>query len=179
MTSGGAEALKAAIRRSLFLIVLLVLLGIVSVNAFKQLRGPSYTSSAQVLISTTPIWQIITQTVPPFIDPTRTLDTAQALAGSPMVYERAAERVGGSLGTPSELQSATSVSGGTNNDILTFSAKSTTPERAVAIANAVAHGYIDWRGQLESQAVRQTAEELRTRLKTLGANDPARKDLES
>jgi Mrp family chromosome partitioning ATPase len=179
MTSGGAEALKAAIRRSLFLIVLLVLLGIVSVNAFKQLRGPSYASSSQVLISTTPIWQIITQTVPPFIDPTRTLDTAQALAGSPEVYKKAEDRTGGSLGTASELQSATSVSGGTNNDILIFSAKNSAPDRAVAIANAVANGYIAWRGQLESQAVRQTADELRTRLKALGANDPARKDLES
>ena len=179
MTSGGAEALKAAIRRSLFLIVLLVLLGIVSVNAFKQLRGPTYQASSNVLISTSPIINIITGTVPPFVDPTRILETAQALAQSPEVYKRAAERTGNSLGTASELQAATSVSGGTNNDILTFSAKAATPERAVAIANAAANGYIAWRAELAGQTIRVATSELRAKLDTLGPNDPARKDIQS
>jgi Mrp family chromosome partitioning ATPase len=179
MTGGGAEALKAAIRRSLFLIVLLVLLGIVAVNAFKQLRGPTYAASARVLISTTTITQIITETVPPFVDPTRILDTAQALAGSPEVYKRAAERTGNSLGSPSELQAATSVSGGANNDILSFSAKSSEPDRAVGIANAVANGYIQWRMELSSQTIVSIADELRAKLKTLAPDDPARKDIQS
>src|ERR671935_388368 len=108
MTSGGAEALKAAIRRSLLLILLLVLLGVVAVNAFKQLRGPRYQANARVLISTTSLAQIITQTVPPFVDPNRIEATARALAGSPEVYKLAAQRVGNSLGTPGEMGAATS-----------------------------------------------------------------------
>src|SRR5919198_4451579 len=100
MTSGGAEALKAAIRRSLFLIVLLVLLGIVSVNAFKQLRGPRYQASARVLVSPTNLVQIITNTAPSFVDPNRVEATARALAGSPEVYRRAADRNGGAPGGP-------------------------------------------------------------------------------
>ena len=127
MTSGGAEALKAAIRRSLLLIFLLVLLGIVAVNAFKQLRGPRYQASARVLISTTSIVQILTQTVPPFVDPNRVEATARALAGSPDVYNLAAKRVGHSLGTPADMAAATSVSGGTSDDILTFSATGDDP----------------------------------------------------
>jgi len=94
MTSGGAEALKAAIRRSLFLIVLLVLLGVVSVNAFKQLRGPRYQASARVLVSPTNLIQIITNTAPSFVDATRVEATARALAGSPEVYIKAEERTG-------------------------------------------------------------------------------------
>jgi Mrp family chromosome partitioning ATPase len=179
MTSGGAEALKAAIRRSLFLIILLVLLGIVAVNTFKQLRGPTYAAGAHVLISTTPLAQIITGTVPPFVDPTRILDTAQALASSPEVYTRAAQRSGYSLGSPSELQAATSVSGGANNDILTFSAKSSDPQRAVGIANAAANGYIDWRADLSTRTIRKTADELKSKLASLPRNDPARKDIQS
>ena len=66
---------------------------------------------------------MITNTVPPFIDPIRIEATARALASSPEVYKRAAQRTGYSLGTPSEMQAATSVSGGTDNDILTFSAQ--------------------------------------------------------
>src|ERR671939_2119099 len=116
MTSGGAEALKAAIRRSLFLIVLLLLLGIVSVNTFKQLRGPTYQAGSDVLISTAPIINVITGTAPSFIDPTRILDTAQALAKSPEVYKRAAQRTGGLYGTGSQLHAATTVTGGDTND---------------------------------------------------------------
>ena len=101
MNSGGAEALKAAIRRSLLLIGLVVLLGIVAVNAFKQIAGPRYEASSRVLISTTSLAQIITQTVPPFVDPNRIEATARALAGSPEVYKLGAQRTGGSFGSAS------------------------------------------------------------------------------
>jgi Mrp family chromosome partitioning ATPase len=179
MTSGGAEALKAAIRRSLFLIVLLVLLGIVSVNAFKQLRGPRYQASARVLVSPTNLVQIITNTAPSFVDPNRVEATARALAGSPEVYRRAADRNGGTLGSPSEMQTATSVTGGTDNDILTFSARGTDPGRTVGIANAVANSYIDWRAMLSSETIRKTESAVAAKLASLPKSSPARGDLQS
>jgi tyrosine-protein kinase len=178
MTSGGAEALKAAIRRSLFLIVLLVLLGLVAVNGFKQLRGPRYEAHSRVLISTTPLVQIITQTAPPFVDPNRIEATARALASSPDVYELAARRVGRSLGTPAEMADATSVSGGTDDDILSFSAASDDPNRAVGIANAVSNAYVDFRAELNGSTIRRTATELRAKLDGLKPGDPARIDIQ-
>jgi tyrosine-protein kinase len=178
MTSGGAEALKAAIRRSLLLIFLLVVLGLVAVNAFKQLRGPRYEAHARVLISTTSFVQIITQTAPPFVDPNRIEATARALASSPDVYEQAAKRVGRSLGTPAEMAAATSVSGGTDDDILSFNATSDDPNRAVGIANAVAHAYVDFRAELTGSTIRKTATELRAKLDGLTPNDPARTDIQ-
>src|SRR5919198_32588 len=179
MTSGGAEALKAAIRRSLFLIVLLVLLGIVSVNAFKQLRGPRYQASARVLVSPTNLVQIITNTAPSFVDPNRVEATARALAGSPEVYRRAADRNGGTLGSPSEMQTATSVTGGTDNDILTFSARGTDPGRTVGIANAVANAFIIWRAALNSETIRKTESAVAAKLASLPKSGPARGDLQS
>jgi Mrp family chromosome partitioning ATPase len=178
MTSGGAEALKAAIRRSLFLIVLLVLLGVVAVNAFKQLRGPRYEAHSRVLISTTSLLQILTQTSPPFVDPNRIEATARALADSPRVYELAAQRVGGSLGRPSDMATATSVSGGTNDDILTFRATSDDPGRAVGIANAVANAYVVFRADLSSSTINKTMAELRTKLQGLKPNDSGRADIQ-
>ncbi|HEX6702185.1 MAG TPA: hypothetical protein VF101_15765 [Gaiellaceae bacterium] len=178
MTSGGAEALKAAIRRSLLLIALLILLGIVAVNAFKQLRGPRYEAHARVLISTTSIAQIITQTVPPFVDPNRIEATARALAGSPDVYNLAAERVGNSLGTPADMAGATSVSGGTDDDILTFTSTSDDPRVASGTVNAVANAYVVFRADLTGSTIRQTAAELRSKLDTLKPNDPARTDIQ-
>src|SRR3989440_5564266 len=179
MTSGGAEALKAAIRRSLFLIVLLVLLGIVSVNAFKQLRGPRYEAGARVLISPTSLTQVITNTVPPSIDPNRIEATARALASSPEVYKRAAQRTGYSLGTPSEMQAATSISGGTDNDILTFTAQGSDPGRTVGIPNAVANAYIAWRAELKRETIRKTESEVAAKLDALPPKDPSRPDLQS
>jgi Mrp family chromosome partitioning ATPase len=179
MTSGGAEALKAAIRRSLFLIVLLVLLGIVSVNAFKQLRGPRYAANARVLVSPTNLVQILTNTAPSFVDPTRIEATARALAGSPEVYRRAEQRTGGSLGSASEMQTATSVTGGTDNDILTFSAHGTDPTRTVGIANAVANAFIVWRADLNSETIRNTEAAVAAKLAALPKTSPARGDLQS
>jgi Mrp family chromosome partitioning ATPase len=178
MTSGGAEALKAAIRRSLLLILLLVLLGVVAVNAFKQLRGPQYEAHARILISTTSLPEIITGTTPPFVDPNRIEATARALAGSPDVYKLAAGRVGGSLGSPGDMAAATNVSGGTNDDILTFRATSDEPGRAVGIANAVAHAYVTFRERLTGSTIDKTTNELRAKLDALKPNDPARADIQ-
>jgi Mrp family chromosome partitioning ATPase len=178
MTSGGAEALKAAIRRSLLLILLLVLLGVLAVNAFKQLRGPRYEAKARVLISTTPLPQILTQTVPPFVDPNRIEATARALAGSPTVYDKAAERTGNAYGSRSELSTATTVSGGTDDDILTFTSSSDDPRTAIGIANAVANAYVIFRAELNSSTIDKTAKQLRAKLNALEPNDPARTDIQ-
>jgi len=179
MTSGGAEALKAAIRRSLFLIVLLVLLGVVSVNAFKQLRGPRYQASARVLVSPTNLIQILTNTAPSFVDPNRVQATARALAGSPEVYRLAAEHTGGAFGSPSAMQAATGVTGGTDNDILSFSAHGTDPNRTVGIANAVANAFIDWRADLSGQTIRETESAVAAKLAATPKTSTARADLQS
>jgi Mrp family chromosome partitioning ATPase len=178
MKSGGAEALKAAIRRSLLMILLLVLLGVVAVNAFKQLRGPRYSASARVLISTTSLTQILTQTVPPFVDPNRIENTARALAGSPSVFDEAARRTGNTYGTAGDLAAASSVSGGTNDDILTFTASSDDSRKAVGIANAVANGYVVFRSELNASTIEKTAGALRAKLKDLPPGNPARTDIQ-
>jgi succinoglycan biosynthesis transport protein ExoP len=180
MTSdGGAEALKAAIRRSLLLIVVTVLVGVVATNALRQARGPTYSASTEVLISMTPLSEIITNTVPPFVDPNRVMGTAQALAKSPEVYERAADDTLGALGTAAELRAATSASASTTNDILTFSAKSSQPRRAVRIANATARAYGEWRSDLARETIRKTVDQLRARLKAMAPDNPGRRDIEN
>ena len=59
MTSGGVEALKAAVRRSLPLLVGLIVLGIVAVNVFQQVRGPQYEATAKVVVTSTLLAAII------------------------------------------------------------------------------------------------------------------------
>jgi len=176
MMSGGAEALKAAIRRSLPLVVVCVVLGAVIVNVVRQLQGPEYAADARVLISSTPISRILTGTEPAFVDPQRAEETSRALARSGEVYVRASRLTAGELGTAVEMRDTTTVTSG-DNDILTITAFDADPERAVRIANAVAASYISWRAEIAGTAVRQALQGLRTRLSGLAADDPERAEI--
>lgn len=178
MTSG-AEAFKAALRRSALLIILLVVLGAAALIALRQVQGPRYQADARVLISNQNLAEALTGTQPAFVDPTRVEQTARALAGSPELYDRAAASSVG-LGTGSQLESATSVSGSDNN-LLTFTATSNKPAKAVAIANAVARSYIGWRSDVLGGSIRQAIGELRGKLRSAPSTNAAelRKQLDT
>ena len=179
MTSGGAEALKAAIRRSLPLIVGLIVLGIVAVNVFEQLRGPRYEAQSRILISTTPLSSIITGTQPGFIDPQRVQQTALGIAGSPHLYALAARKTNGRFGQRDALQSATSVSGDPNSDLITFSASSSDPKTAIDIVNAVASAYIAFRGHLSNAQIDNAIQGLEAQISTLPPDSPEIAKLQS
>ena len=176
MTSG-AEAVKAALRRSLLLIVFCVVAGAVAMDFYKQSQGPNYEAGARVLISTVPLSRIVTGTAPAFIDPQRIEDTARALASSPEIYTQAAGRTGGALGSAGDLRAATRVTGG-RDDILVFVASSSKPERATAIANVVAEEYIKFRATLSGSSIDKTITQLSTRLRALGPNEQGRAELQ-
>jgi Mrp family chromosome partitioning ATPase len=176
MSSGGAEAFRDALRRSLPIIVALMILGVIAVNALQQLRGPRYSASAQVLISSSQLSTILTGTQPAFTDPQRVQSTAQALAGSSAVYRAAAQ--GKRLGTADELRSATSVSSNTDDDILVFTSTAASEPRAVAIVNAVAAAFTRYRGNLSRSDVTQAMTRLQSALNALPASSAERTQLE-
>jgi Mrp family chromosome partitioning ATPase len=178
MTSGGAEALKAAIRRSLPIIIGFVLLGIVAVNVVKQLQGPRYEATAKVLISTTPLSKIITGTEPGFVDPQRIQDTAQTLAGSPQVYQLAASQGGSKLGGAGTMKAATTVGADPNSDILSFTSASSDPKRAAQTVNAVAAAYVAYRANLSGASISNTVNQIRGTLAGLPPGSAQRADLE-
>jgi tyrosine-protein kinase len=168
MTSG-AEAFKAALRRSAVLIVALVVLGAGAVTLIRQLQGPRYSASARVLVSQQSLGEAITGTQPQFVDPQRAEAMAQALGTSPELYDRAAANSNGSLGTGSELHAATSVSAGGDN-ILTFTAQAPSAGRAVGIANGVATAYLSWRAEVLSKPLRKAIEDVKAKLAPLGSS---------
>jgi succinoglycan biosynthesis transport protein ExoP len=164
MRPSGAENLRAAFLRSLPVIAICILLGIVAVNVIRQLQGPRYAASAQVFLSSTDLGAVLTGTQPQFTDPTREAANAVTLANSSELYERAATATGGELGSGDELNAATSVSSGSNTDVLTFTATADTPQSAVDIANAVAASYISWRGDISGAAIDQAITQVEQRL---------------
>jgi len=173
VSSGGADALKAAIRRSLPILVALIVLGVIAVNAFKHLQGPRYQASSRVEVSATPLSSIITGTQPAFVDPQRVQDTAQALAQSPQVYGLAAQR-NPQLGDAMSLQTAVGVAAVPDTDILEFTATSTDSGKTIRLANEVAQAYIAFRSQLSGQQVQSTATKLQGTLASLPAGSAQR-----
>ena len=94
MRPSAAEALKAAIRRSLPIVGALVLIGIVAVNAVKQIQGARYSATARVYHTSFDLSAALAQIDPGFVDPERTIETARSLAASPEPHDRAGRRAG-------------------------------------------------------------------------------------
>lgn len=179
MTTGGVDALKAAIRRSLPLLIGLIVLGIIAVNVFQQARGARYEATAKVLVTSTPLASIISGTQPGFVDPERVQQTAIGIAESSEVYRVAAARNHHQHGSAGDLQSAVSVSADTNNDLISFTASSSDPEEAVGMANAVARGYIGFRKRLAGSQIADTIKGLKESLDQLPSDDPKRSRVEN
>lgn len=179
MTSGGVEALKAAVRRSLPLIIGLVVLGIIAVNVFTQREGPRYEADARVLISPTPLSNIITGTQPSFVDPERVQQTAVGIASSPQVYTLAADKSNGEFGDADTLESSTTVAADPNSDLITFTAESSEADTAVGRVNAVADGYIAFRDRLSASRVKSTIKGLRSSISALPQGSPERSNLQA
>ena len=51
MGTDSIDSLKQALRRSLWILVLLPILGILLMNAYRQTQGPLYQASADVILS--------------------------------------------------------------------------------------------------------------------------------
>jgi Mrp family chromosome partitioning ATPase len=179
MTPGGAEALKVAIRRSLPIIIVLVLLGIGAVNGFEQLRGARYQASANVDVPTTSFAQIVTGVSPPFVDPQQELATAQTIASAPQVYKLAAAATGYRYGRAGDLGGSTSVTNVNGTTLLQFSSTASTPDAAVAIANATANAYVAYQAQLTSGAISNTISRLQSTLSTLPTTGGQRAQLQA
>ena len=174
MSSGGADALKAAVRRSLPLIIGLVILGVIAVNVFEHLKGPQYQASAQVDISAITTAEIVTGFTPPILDPTEVLATAQQLAGAPQVYALAAQRTSNRYGDAGTLSGNTTVAQVGTTELLSFSSTGKTPQQAVGIANATARAFVIYRAQVTGAQIQSTITQLQTKAATLPVTSPVR-----
>jgi len=174
MRSEGIETLKAVARRSAWIVVLLVGLGIVAMSVIRHQQGSAYEASAQVVLSPVDLGAAVSG-FQGYVDPDVLNQTEEALASSTQLFDRTAAETGGALGSGRDLQSATSVSkdGGT----VTFSATGADRQRTVRIANAVAAAYPRWRADVSSAAITQAIRQVESQLTTSPTRDPSLVDL--
>jgi polysaccharide biosynthesis transport protein len=167
MRPSAAEALKAAIRRSLPIVGALILIGVVAVNAVKQIQGARYSAGARVYHTTFDLSAALAQIDPGFVDPERTIETARALAASPEPYKRAARRVGEDA---DELQASTEVAADGDSDIIGFTTTTDDADRSVRAVNAIADAYVDWRADIQGRNVTRAISQLEAEIRTSPRN---------
>jgi polysaccharide biosynthesis transport protein len=172
--SRGSEVLKETIRRSVPIVLALVVLGAVAMNGIRQLQGPQYEATSKVLFSGIELGALLTGTES-FRDPQRAEDTELAVAGSEELYQRTAEATDGNLGDAAALQTAMKVEA--ESDILSFTASSNDPDGATAISNAVAGEYIDWREELSGETIRDAIAQVRGEIAREGSRPFLREQL--
>lgn len=144
--------------------VVLVLFGILAVNAVKQVQGARYSANAKVALQTLDLGAMLTGIDPGFVDPERQVQTALALARSPEVYRRAARRLGEETLTAGELRSMTTVTGRDESDIITFSTTADDRRESIQVVNAVTNAYVDWREDISAGSIRAAISRVQTRL---------------
>lgn len=165
-TSPGADdnaaALRSyarAIRARGGVVVAVTLAAIVVAAALLAMRTPTFTSTAQLLV--TPLPQddsafLGTSLVRDSTDPTRTMQTAAALVASPAAAQRAARQLGIDQRT---VEQSVNVEPLGESNILSIAASSPTAEGAARLANAYAESVLGVRGdeiQRQVDAIIQT-----------------------
>jgi Mrp family chromosome partitioning ATPase len=174
MRSEGIETLKAVARRSAWIVVLLVLLGVVAMSLIRHQQGAAYQASANIVLSPIDLAAALSG-FQGYVDPTVLNQTEQALANSEQLFNRTAAETGGALGSGKELKGAMSVS--KNGGTVTFTASGVDPARTVRIANAVAAAYPRWRVDVSSAAITQAIRQVENQLKASPTRDPNLVDL--
>ena len=166
-----AEALKAAARRAVPLVIVCAIAGIAVVNLQKQLAGPVYSASARVLLNNFNLAQVLTETQAPYVDPDRVQENALALANSSGLYKQVS-RENPKLGTAGEIRGKVSAARDSDSDVISFTAKGDDEQNVTDVANAVAAGYVDYRSDtIDQAAVASAITTLRARLRESG-DDP-------
>jgi Mrp family chromosome partitioning ATPase len=164
----GFATLVAIARRSLWIVLLLVVLGAIQMNVIRHVQGPRYEARAHVILSPTDLASALSG-LTNYVDPTLIDQTEQALADSPQLYAYAAQR-DRSLGTAADLEAASTAT--KNGSTITFGASDSDSHRAAAIANLVAGSYPGWRAQVSGRAIDHAIAQLRAQQKSAGGADP-------
>lgn len=176
MKPSAAEALKAAIRRSLPLTLALIVLGAAAVFALKQIQGSRYSASARVVHYSTDLGAVLTGTQPSYVDPRRVIETALALARSPELYDRTVASMSPPRPSADELRESTQVTGGDATDVIVFTTTLGSSNEAIRSVNSVSDEYIRWRSEISGYAVRRAIAQINEQLP--GARGTARSTLQ-
>jgi tyrosine-protein kinase len=156
--------LLRALRRRLWLVVLAVIIGVgVGLLVAKE-TDKVYATSATVLLNQLNLQQQLFGPVSVQPDPARNAQTNLELADSTAFLQTVAARLGM---TTSALRAHSSITVGTQSDLLSFEGRSRSQARAARIANRLASGYVADRVAAEQRDIAAAQRGLRRQLAAL------------
>jgi polysaccharide biosynthesis transport protein len=167
LNTQGIETLSAVLRRSLWIFLLLIVFGVALTDVTRYKQGPQYQAQSQVVLSPTDLSQLFSGSSG-FVDPNLVDQTEKALAKSLPLFDRAASRWAGTLGTGRELRDETTVS--KDGTTISFTATGPSHDRVVDISNAVARAYPTWRAEVEGAAIQNAITQVQAQLR--GSKNP-------
>ncbi len=98
MKSTGVEDLKAALRRSLWLFIVLPIVGAAAMTAFRQSQDPQYEATGRVVLPQSELAATLAGVSPVYVDPERADEAEENLAVAKGLYDRASRATGGRYG---------------------------------------------------------------------------------
>jgi Mrp family chromosome partitioning ATPase len=165
----GIDTVAAILRRSLWIVLLLLVVGAVMFDLVRHSQGKQYVAKAGVILAPADLSQLYSGSSQ-YVDPTLVDQTEKALAQSPQLFDQAAKANGGALGGAGALEKATHVS--KTGTTIAFTATGSSPHRVVAIANAVANAYPAWRTNVASTAIQNAITQIQDQLRGSGSSRP-------
>lgn len=166
MKPSAIEELKTVLRRSLPLILVVILVGMVGLNVIRELGGPAYRAQAKVLLGNEDLQSAALGISRPYEDPARLDQAEQNLVDSSQLYDAVARSSRGRFGSGSEIKSQ--ISANVSNNVVTFSGTSENAERSVELVNRVASLYPGWRAGVSQKAVQSAISQVRDEIARSG-----------
>jgi Mrp family chromosome partitioning ATPase len=173
--STGVDDLKAALRRSLWLFIVLPIVGAAIMTVARQSQDPQFEATARVVLPQAELAATLAGVPPVYVDPDRADEAEENLGSARGLYVRASEATGGRYGTGPFLRSATTVDA--DNNLVKFASRTNDEAAAIAIATAVASEYPEWRADAFRRTLDRAIQQIRAQLQS-GSSDSLTEQLQ-
>ena len=176
MRSTGVDDLKAALRRSIWLIVALTVIGAVGMVVLKQVQDPQYRATAKVVLPQSELAATLAGIQQVYVEPNRKDEAERNLAKAPGLYIAASRATNGRFGTGRFMRSVTAVD--VTNNVIAFAATTSELPQAIGIANSVARVYPSWRAATYGKTIDAAIKQIRAQLGSAGSGSPLAEQLQ-
>ena len=157
------------LRRRKWVILLAVVLVPMIALAYSLHQRAQYQASAQVLLSEQDLGAQLSGVQTSAVDPTRLGQTQASLARVPAVAQGAIDATRVSM-SPGAFLGASSVTPGTNSDLLTFAFSNHDPRLAQLLATAYARSYVRYRLAADTAPIKAALREVEAQIAQLQAH---------
>jgi polysaccharide biosynthesis transport protein len=164
----------AVVRRRRWIVVVVPVVAVVAAFVLSSSQRGVYRASAQVLVNRSSVVALIANISDPSVyDPTRFLATEASIARSPVLAARVVAAAGVPGLSAGRLLAESSVTPAPDADLLSVAVSDRSPRVAVALANAYANQFTQYKTELDTARINAAVRSLAARTAILRADGQA------